>query len=87
MLVGSLAAGLLLSWTTPGRVFLAVVGGSYALFLTVGAAILGSRAGMRLAPHAALALGTMHLCWGTGFLVSGGKAVEHRLPGFRRLRA
>ena len=40
MLVGSLAAGILLSRTTPGRVMLAVVGGSYAPFLVVGAAIL-----------------------------------------------
>ena len=87
MLVGSLAAGLLLSWTTPGRVFLAVVGGSYALFLVVGAAILSSRVGMRLAPHVALALGIMHLSWGTGFLASAGKAVLGRIPGFRRLRA
>ncbi len=82
-LVVSLAAGTLLSWTRPGRVFLAVVGGSYALFLVVGAAILGSRVGMRLAPHAALALGVMHLFWGTGFLGSVGRAVL----GLRRLRA
>jgi succinoglycan biosynthesis protein ExoA len=87
MLVVSLAAGILLSWRTPGRVFLAVVGGSYALFLGVGALILGSRVGMRLAPHAALALGIMHLSWGIGFLVSVGKAVLGRIPGFRRLRA
>jgi hypothetical protein len=87
MLVVSLAAGILLSWTTPGRVFLAVVGGSYALFLVVGAAILGSRVGMRLALHAALVLGIMHLSWGTGFLVSAGEALLGRLPGLRRLRA
>src|SRR5919112_6679420 len=86
MLVASLAAGILLSWTRPARVVLAVVGGSYSLFLVVGAAILGSRVGMRLAPHAALALGTMHLSWGTGFLVSAGKAVLGRTPGFRRPR-
>ena len=83
-LVASLAAGILLSRTTPGRVFLTVVGSSYALFLVVGATILGSRVGMRLAPHAALALGTMHLSWGTGFLVSAGKAVLGRIPGLRR---
>lgn len=87
MLVVSLATGILLSWMRPGRVLLGVVGGSYALFLVVGAAILGSRVGMRLAPHAALALGTMHLSWGTGFLVSAGKAVLDRLSGVRRLRA
>ena len=87
MLVSSLAAGILLSRTTPGRVLLAVVGGSYALFLTVGAGVLGSRVGMRLAPHAALALGTMHLSWGTGFLVSAGKSALSGIPGFRRLRA
>ena len=87
MLGGSLAAGILLSRTTPGRVLLAVVGGSYALFLVAGAAILGSRVGMRLAPHAALALGTMHLSWGTGFLVSAGKAVLGSISRFRHLRA
>jgi hypothetical protein len=87
MLVASLAAGILLSWTTRGRAFLAAVGGSYALFLSVGAAILGSRVGLRLAPQAALALGTMHLSWGTGFLVSAGKAVLGSISKFRRLRA
>src|SRR5918997_1346214 len=80
-LVASLAAGLLLSWTTPGRVFLAVVGGSYAAFLVVGAAILGSRVGMRLAPQAALALGIMHLSWGAGFLASVGKALLGSISG------
>lgn len=85
-LVVSLAAGTLLSWTRPGRVFLAVVGGSYALFLVVGAAILGSRVGTRLAPHAALALGIMHLSWGTGFLGSAAKTALGRLPGLRRPR-
>ena len=86
MLVGSLTAGLLLSRTTPGRVFLAAVGGSYALFLATGAAILGSRDGGPLAPHAALALGIMHLSWGTGFLASAGEVALNRIPGFRRLR-
>ena len=86
-LVVSLAAGVLLSWARAGRVFLAAVGGCYALFLVVGAAILGSRAGgMRLAPPAALALATMHLSWGAGFLVSAGKAGLGRIPGLRRLR-
>ena len=85
-LVVSLAAGILLSWTRTGRVFLAVVGGSYALFLVAGAMVLGSRVGMQLAPHTALALGTMHLSWGTGFLVSAGKAALGRIPGLRRLR-
>jgi succinoglycan biosynthesis protein ExoA len=87
MLVGSMTAGTLLSRTTPGRVLLAVVGGSYALFLVVGAAILGSHVGGPLAPHAALALGIMHLSWGTGFLVSAGMEVLGRIPGFPRLRA
>ena len=87
MLVVSLGTGILLSWTTRGRVFLAVVCGSYTLFLVVGASILGSRVGMRLAPHAALALGTMHLSWGTGFLVSAGRAVLGRISRLRRLRA
>ena len=87
MLVVSLAAGVLLSWTRAGRAFLAVVGGSYALFLGVGAAILGWRVGLRLAPHAALALATMHLSWGAGFLASAAMAGLGRIPGFRRLRA
>lgn len=87
MLVGSLAAGILFSRTTPGRVLFAVVGGSYALFLTAGAAILGPRVGVRVSPHVALALGIMHLSWGTGFLASAGTAVLSRVPGARRLRA
>ncbi len=87
MLVVSLVAGVLLSWTRPGRVFLAVIGCSYAIFLVVGAATLGSRVGVRLAPRAALALGIMHLSWGTGFLVSVGKEVLGRVPGLLRLRA
>ena len=36
--------------------------------------------------HAALALGIMHLSWGTGFLGSAGKAALGRLPGLRRPR-
>ena len=87
MLVSSLAAGILLSRTTPGRVLLAVVGGSYALFLVAGVVILGSGVGVRPAPHVALALGIMHLSWGTGFLVSAGMAVLGRIPGFRCLVA
>jgi succinoglycan biosynthesis protein ExoA len=86
MLVGSMTAGILLSRTIPGRVVLAAVGGSYALFLGVGAARLGSRVGVRLTPHAALALGIMHLSWGTGFLVSAGGLALKRIPGFRHLR-
>lgn len=87
MLVFSLATGILLSWTTRGRAFLAVVSGSYALFLGGGAPILGSRVGVRLTPLVALALGIMHLSWGAGFLVSGGKTMLGCIPGFRRLRA
>ena len=87
MLVGSLAVGLLLSRTTPGRVLFALIGGSYTLFLTAGAAILGPRVGGRLAPRVALALGIMHLSWGSGFLVSAGMVMLGRIPGFRRLRA
>src|SRR5688572_1241041 len=87
MLVGSLTVGFLLSMATPGRVLLTIVGGSYALFLVAGAAILGSRVGVRLAPHVALALGIMHLSWGTGFLASAGKAVLGRTPGVPRRRA
>ena len=87
MLVGSLATGILFSRTTPGRVLLSVVGGTYALFLLAGTAVVGPRAGVRLAPHVALALGIMHLSWGTGFLVSTGMAALGRVPGVRRLRA
>ena len=87
MLVGSLAAGILLGRTTPGRVVLAVVGGSYALFLTAGAATLGPRDSARLAPHVALALGIMHLAWGTGFLFSAGTELLGRIPWFHRFRA
>jgi succinoglycan biosynthesis protein ExoA len=87
MLVGSITVGILLSRTTAGRALLAVVGGSYALFLVAGSAILGSRVGVRLAPSVALALGVMHFAWGTGFLASAGMEVLGRIPGLRGLRA
>jgi succinoglycan biosynthesis protein ExoA len=87
-LVIGLAGGALFSWTMPGLLVLAVVGGSYAVFLLVGSATLGSRIGIRLIPHVALALATMHLSWGAGFLAGAGKellrGVAGRLPGRRR---
>jgi succinoglycan biosynthesis protein ExoA len=87
-LVAGLAGGALFSWTTPGLLVLAVVGGSYAVFLLVGSATLGSRIGMRLMPHATFALATMHLSWGAGFLAGAGKellrGVAARLPGRSR---
>jgi succinoglycan biosynthesis protein ExoA len=92
LLVAALVGGAAFSWTAPGRWLLVAVAGSYGLFLLVGAVSLGSRIGMRLAPHAAVALATMHLSWGAGFLVSAGKAIVggivRRLPGLgRRSRA
>src|ERR687894_1222599 len=66
MLVGSLAAGILLSRTTAGRLLPAVVEGSNPLFLVGGVGKPGSRVGGPPAPHVALALGIMHLSWGTG---------------------
>lgn len=86
-LVAALLGGALFSWTTPGRLLLAFVAGSYAVFLLLGAGTLGSRIGVRLVPHAALALATMHLFWGAGFLVGAAKTllqeVAGRLPGGR----
>jgi succinoglycan biosynthesis protein ExoA len=87
-LVVALGGGVIFSWTTPGLLVLAVVGGSYAVFLLVGAATLGSRIGIRLVPHAALTLATMHVTWGAGFLAGAGKELLRgavgRLRGRRR---
>lgn len=89
MLVAGLLAGGLLSWLPVGRWLLVGIAGAYGVFLLAGSAVLGSRiGGIRLAPHAALALATMHLSWGAGFLVSAGEALVagavRRVPGLGR---
>lgn len=78
-LVSMLAAGAIFSWNEGGRTLLAVVGGSYILFLAAGALALGARVGFRLAPYTAVALATMHLAWGSGFALSAVKAALHAL--------
>ncbi len=69
-LVAALATGTLASATRPGRLLLGAASTAYT-----GALVLGARSMSTQDPEvgrrdAALALATMHLSWGAGFLVS-----------------
>ena len=74
-LVFTLATGLFLAWTRPGRRLLGVTAASYGSVLALGAAVLGRRTGRRIAARIPLGLATMHLAWGAGFLHA---LVRHR---------
>jgi glycosyltransferase involved in cell wall biosynthesis len=67
-LVSALVTGALLSPTRRGRLLLGVTAASYGGFVMVGAAALSRRSGGPRALDVALALTTMHLAWGAGFL-------------------
>jgi len=67
-LVATLATGALFRRSPVGRRLASVTATVYGSFVAVGAVSLGRRVGMRLVPHAALGLATMHLAWGSGFL-------------------
>ena len=69
-LVAALGVGVGFAWTPPGRRFLGVVGTAYLGTVAAGSQGAGRRVGVRLVPHASVALVTMHLAWGTGFLHS-----------------
>jgi succinoglycan biosynthesis protein ExoA len=66
----TLAVQVALSWTRLGERLLAATIASYAFVLLAGAITLGRRIGFRLVGHAALALATMHLAYGYGYLWS-----------------
>lgn len=76
-----LAVGLALSpWWSLARFGLAIAAVSYILFLFIGA-ILGARRqrDIRLLAGVPLAIGVMHLCWGTGFLASLFQGIGRKL--------
>jgi succinoglycan biosynthesis protein ExoA len=75
----ALAAGLVFSWSAPGRWLLVGVAGAYALFLLAGAVWLARRIGPALAPFGAAALAIVHLSWGAGFVVSALQSAWSRL--------
>ena len=85
LLVATLTVGVAASWTLPGQALLAVAGGSYLLFLTVAAGKL-ARGGEVSRIDLALALATMQLSWGSGFVVSALGVAAERLPLRRRRR-
>lgn len=79
-LVTSLAAGALASRSRTGRRLLAATAAAYGAFLAIGATSIAGRALVRRS-DTALALATIHLSWGVGFLASGIAAARRRLLG------
>jgi succinoglycan biosynthesis protein ExoA len=79
MLVAGLSTGLVFSRTPGGKRLLAAIGVPYLGVVAAGSAVAGLRVGRRHLPHAALAMVTMHVAWGSGFLRS---ALTHAVrPG------
>jgi succinoglycan biosynthesis protein ExoA len=77
-LVAALLLGAAAAVTPVGLAALAAVIAAYALAVTAGTAALVPRTGIVQAPHVMVALATVHLSWGAGFLAS--------LPGSIRMR-
>lgn len=73
-LAGALVLAATFSWTLAGRWALAIVAASYAVFLAAGAVSISRRTRFRLIPQLMLALTTMHLAWGSGFLLGSARA-------------
>lgn len=69
-LVASLIVGAALSWWPPGAIALAAAACAYLAFLAVAATTLGRRSSLSVALRVPLALATLQLSWGAGFLVS-----------------
>jgi glycosyltransferase involved in cell wall biosynthesis len=68
--VATTLAGVIGIATTPGRVVLGASVGSYAALVALGGIVTSAPIGRRYAPLTALALATIHVSWGSGFLVS-----------------
>jgi succinoglycan biosynthesis protein ExoA len=77
-LVAALVLAALAAPTPVGPLPLLVVAGAYAGGVIAGSASLVRRTGILQAPHVVVALATVHLSWGAGFLAS--------LPGALRMR-
>jgi succinoglycan biosynthesis protein ExoA len=84
-LVGALTIAIACSWTIVGRWALALIAASYGVFLATGAVSLSRRTRVRLIPKLVLALATMHLAWGSGFLVGSTHAACQGLGRLLRL--
>jgi hypothetical protein len=69
-LAAGLGLGAVFSQHRAGRRLLVVIGAGYIPVVALGAITTGRRAGPRLVARAALAMKTMHLAWGSGFLRS-----------------
>lgn len=72
--VAALGAGAALSWTRPGRRLLAAAALPYGAFLVHAGRSLGRELGPGQAPNAVLAVATIHLAWGAGFLASAARS-------------
>jgi len=68
--VGALLVGASLSWWLPGALLLIATASAYLVFLALAAVTLGRRSPLSVALRVPLALATLHLCWGSGFIVS-----------------
>jgi succinoglycan biosynthesis protein ExoA len=80
-LVAALTVSAALTVTPVGTVALASVAGAYGLAVVAGMTALIPRTGVRAAPSLALALTTIHLSWGSGFLVSIPTSLRARRRG------
>jgi glycosyltransferase involved in cell wall biosynthesis len=69
-LTASLSISIMFSWSRTGRRLLAAISSAYLGTVGAGAIAAGRRVGFRVVPQAALAMMTMHLAWGSGFLRS-----------------
>jgi succinoglycan biosynthesis protein ExoA len=81
-LVVALLCGVVALATPAGPWLLVAVLASYLAAVGVGVARIGGDAGMGLVPALAIAIPTVHLSWGTGFLVSlpGSVLARRRAP-------
>jgi len=78
LLVAGLGIGAAFCWTAIGRRLLAALGVSYLAVVGAGTTAAGRTLGARSLPHAALAMITMHVAWGSGFLRSAVTSVFPR---------
>jgi succinoglycan biosynthesis protein ExoA len=77
-LVAALGVSAVLVVTPVGAWAFAGVAGAYAAAVVAGTASMVPRTGVRAAPSLAVALATIHLSWGSGFLVSIPKSLRAR---------
>jgi len=83
-LVASIVIGGATAIWLPGRLFLYATATSYAVVVAIGTTLLARRTKARRAPLIALALATIHISWGAGFLAAA--AVDIGRFGRRAVR-